>query len=256
MAEDDPTEIRVGVNPGCGTFWRAEVQVAPGVSACTANNAFECVVSDPFGVASLADGERDGVDITLQLKGPADCAKPATIALYTTTGQATELRGPIQGCKTLPPPAPKCGNGKDDDGDGLIDSRDAAGTTDPDPGCGGVGDTTENSEVPTPDTCDVQVGLFGGDARLPGLIAEGCGVLKGAWFRPPGTPTDCLWRFGEDPTQPCSVEGQTIATTFPLTNQILTMATHLAADATCRNVTVALIREDDSVMSDTIDFCG
>jgi hypothetical protein len=23
-------------------------------------------------------------------------------------------------------------------------------------------------------------------------------VLKAAWFRPPGTPKDCLWAFGED----------------------------------------------------------
>jgi hypothetical protein len=33
------------------------------------------------------------------------------------------------------------------------------------------------------------------------------------------------------------------------------LGTHLTADATCRKVTVALIREDDSVMSDTVDFC-
>jgi hypothetical protein len=118
-----------------------------------------------------------------------------------------------------------------------------------------VNDTTENSEVPTPDTCVVEVGLFGGDPRLPGLIAQGCGVVKGVWFRPPGTPTDCVWRFGEDPLQPCAVKGHTVGTTFAPTNQTLTLATHLAADRTCRNVTVALIREDDSVMSDTVPFC-
>ena len=158
---DDPTEINVGINPGCGAFWEAEVQVAPGVASCTANNDYECNVYDPFASASLKDGERDGVDMTLQLKGPVDCAKKATIALYRLDGRAVELQEPVENCKTLPPPAPKCDNGKDDDGDGLVDSRDSAGATEPDPGCNGVGDTTENSEVPTPESCQVQVGTSG-----------------------------------------------------------------------------------------------
>ena len=100
-------------------------------------------------------------------------------------------------------PRRKCDNGKDDDGDGLVDSRDAAGTTEPDPGCGGVADTTENSEVPTPESCQVQVGFFGTDKTFTGLLTSGCGVLKGAWFRPPGTPKDCLWAFGDDDWAAC-----------------------------------------------------
>jgi len=254
---DDPTEIDVGINPGCGTFYEAEVQVAPGVAACvTANNDYECSVSDPFGVATLKTGERDGVDMTVQLKGPVDCARKATIALYKRDGIVTELQEPVGDCATLPPPAPKCDNGKDDDGDGLVDSRDAAGTTDPDPGCSGVDDTTENSEVPTPASCEVTVGLFGGDKRFAGLSTSGCGVLKGVWLRPPGTPTDCLFAFGADDAQACGVKAGTAGATFALTNQDVTLGTHLAADATCREVTVALIRENDSVMADTVDFCG
>ena len=31
---DDPTELTVGINPDCGLFWEAEVQVAPGVASC------------------------------------------------------------------------------------------------------------------------------------------------------------------------------------------------------------------------------
>ncbi|HEY6892369.1 MAG TPA: hypothetical protein VI300_31480, partial [Solirubrobacter sp.] len=254
---DDPTEINVGINPGCGTFYEAEIQVAPGVAACVmANDGYECSISDPFGVASLKDGERDGVDMTLQLKGPVDCAKKATIALYKRDGTVTELQEPVGNCATLPPPAAKCNNGKDDDGDGLIDSRDSAGTTDPDPGCSGVTDTTENSEVPTPASCEVTVGLFGGDPRFAGLSTSGCGVLKGVWFRPPGTPTDCLFAFGADDAQGCGVKAGTAGATFALTNQDVKLGTHLAADATCRKVTVALIRENDSVMADTVDFCG
>jgi hypothetical protein len=253
---DDPTEINVGINPGCGTFWQAEVQIAPGVASCTANNDYECKVYDPIGSASLKDGERDGVDMALQLKGPVDCGKKATIALYRLNGQVVELQELVGNCKTLPAPPPKCSNGKDDDGDGMIDSRDAAGTTDPDPGCGGPTDTTENSEIKTPDSCELTVGIFGGDKRFAGLVTSGCGVLKGIWFRPPGTPTDCLYAFGDDDAQDCSVKAGTAGATFALTNQDVTLGTHLAADAACREVTVALIREDDSVMADRVDFCG
>jgi hypothetical protein len=249
---DDPTELGLGVN---GNFWEVEVQVAPGVASCTANNDYECKVYDPIGSASLKAGERDMVDVTLQLKGPVDCAKKATIAFHRLDGQVTELQTPVMNCKTLPPPAPKCNNNKDDDGDGLVDSRDSATTTDPDPGCSGPTDTTENSETPTPETCDVRVGIFGEDAKFTGLSAEGCGVLKGVWFRPPGTPTDCLYRFGEDPVQNCSIKGVTVGATWPLTNAGFVLGTHLTADATCRKVTVALIREDDSVMADSVDFC-
>jgi hypothetical protein len=254
---DDPTEVNVGINPGCGTFWEAEVQIAPGVASCTANNDYECKVYDPIASASLKNGERDGVDMTLTLKGPVDCGKKATIALYRLTGPPIELQEPVQNCKTLPPPAPKCDNGKDDDGDGLVDSRDSAGTTDPDPGCSGVTDTTENSEVPTPESCQVQIGYFGGDTSVTGLLTSGCGVLKGAWFRPPGTPTNCLWAFGDDDWASCGApKAGTVGVTFPLTNQDLALATKLTAEYQCRNVTVALIREDDSVMSDTVPFCG
>ena len=37
----------------------------------------------------------------------------------------------------------------------------------------------------------------------------------------------------------------TVGVTFPLTNQDLALATKLTADYQCRNVTVALIREND-----------
>jgi len=44
--------------------------------------------------------------------------------------------------------------------------------------------------------------------------------------------------------------------TFPLTNQDLAIGTHLTTEYQCRNVTVALIRENDQAMSDTVPFCG
>ena len=93
-------------------------------------------------------------------------------------------------------------------------------------------------------SCEVQVGIFGGDKRFAGLATSGCGVLKGIWFRPPGTATDCLFKFGNDDAQECSVKAGTAGATFPLTNQDITLGTHLVADATCRPVTVALIRRE------------
>jgi hypothetical protein len=256
---DDPTSLGAGINSGCGMFSAVEVDVAPGIASCsamTANSTFDCEVYAPIAHASARDDKpTDMADINLELTGPVQCDKLATIALYRPNGEVAELREPVGNCKTLPAPAPKCDNGKDDDGDGMIDSRDAAGTTDPDPGCSGIDDTSENSETPTPASCEVQVGIFGGDKRFAGLATSGCGVLKGVWFRPPGTANDCLYKFGNDDAQECSVKAGTAGATFALTNQDITLGTHLAADATCRPVTVALIREDGSVWADRVDFC-
>ena len=196
------------------------------------------------------------VDVDLHLKAPVDCAKPATIAFFRPNGEVAELRAPVKNCKNLPAPPPQCRNGKDDDGDGLIDSRDAAATTDPDPGCNGVDDTSENSEIPTPDSCQVQVGYFGDDKSFTGLLTSGCGVLKGAWFRPPGTAAGCWWAFGADDWTACGApKAGTVGVTFGLTNQDLALAAKLTTDYQCRDVTVALIKENDTVMSDTVPFC-
>ena len=119
-----------------------------------------------------------------------------------------------------------------------------------------MADTTESSEVPTPDSCQVRVGYFGDDKSFTGLLTSGCGVLKGAWFRPPGTATGCWWAFGDDDWASCGApKAGTVGVTFPLTNQDLALAAKLTADYQCRDVTVALIRENDSVMSDTVPFC-
>ena len=111
------------------------------------------------------------VDITLTLKGPVDCKKLATIAFYRANGEVAELQETVGNCATLPPPAPKCNNGKDDD------------------------------------------------------------------------------------AQDCSVTAGTAGASFALTNQDTTLGRHLAADASCRPVTVALLREDGSVWADRVDFC-
>jgi hypothetical protein len=253
---DDPTWLGAGINQGCGTFTSVEVDVAPGIATCSANNDFECTVFDPIASAVRKAGATDMVDIDLHLKAPVDCKKLATIAFFRPNGEVAELREPVNNCKDLPAPAPQCRNGKDDDGDGLVDSRDAAGTTDPDPGCGGVDDATENSEVAIPDSCDVQVGYFGGDKSFTGLLTSGCGVLKAAWFRPPGTATACWSAFGDDDWASCGApKAGTVGVTFPPTNQDLALAAQLTAEYQCRNVTVALIKENDQAMAAKVPFC-
>jgi hypothetical protein len=255
---DDPTWLGAGINAGCGTFTSVEVDVAPGIATCSANNGFECTVFDPIASATRKAGATDMVDIDLHLKAPVDCSRPATIAFFRPNGEVAELRAPVHNCKNLPAPPPQCRNGADDDGDGLVDSRDAAGVTDPDPGCGSKDDTTEASEVPTPESCEVQIGVFGGDKTLTGLLTSGCGVLKGAWFRPPGNAASCQWGFSTDEFwTPCGAPlGGTVGVTFPATNQDLALAAKLTAEFQCRSVTVALVKENDTVMSDTVPFCG
>jgi hypothetical protein len=194
-------------------------------------------------------------DLLLTLTGPVQCDKLATIALQRASGEVAELREPVGGCKTLPAPPAKCANGKDDDGDGMIDSRDAAGTTDPDPGCSDPGDKSEDSEVPSPATCDIELAVFNGDVRFPGLVLDGCGVIKGVWFKPPGTPSDCFVQVGSGEVQQCGVKAGTAGATFAPTNMGLKLATHVAADPVCMPVTVALTREDGSVMADRVRWC-
>ena len=257
---DDPTELTVGINPECGPFWEAEVQVAPGVASCEANNDYECVVYDPIASAHDFDDQRDAVDMTLVLKGPVDCSKKATIALHRVEGgkdmPVTELQMFVRDCKQLPMPKPKCSNGKDDDGDGMIDARTVAGVTDPDPGCANATDTSENSETAIPDWCDVRLLAGQEDRRLVGISAEGCGALAGAWFRPPGTPTDCGYWFGQDgDVEDCAITGGTIGTAFDLTGMKLTVATNLVAEYDCRPVTVALLKEGGEVQAARVPFC-
>ena len=91
------------------------------------------------------------VDVGLVLKAPVDCDKKYTIAFWRRNGPIAELHEKVRNCRTLPAPPPKCSNGKDDDGDGMIDSRDwPPAPPIPIPGCSSTADTSENSELPIP----------------------------------------------------------------------------------------------------------
>ena len=80
-------------------------------------------------------------------------------------------------------------------------------------------------------------------------------MLKGVWFKPPGTPVGCVFKVGANDAAECDVKGGTGGATFPLTNMQVLLATPLAADATCSPVTVALVRENDEVYADRVPFC-
>ena len=190
------------------------------------------------------------VDVNLTLKGPVDCTKPYTMAFYRTNGEVGELQAPVADCKTLPSAAPKCSNGKDDDGDGMIDAIGVGASSDPDPGCVDADDSSENSEVAAPAGCQIVIGVWDQNLRQPGAQADGCGTLKGFWFHPAGTPNDCGYAFGDDEeTQDCTLTGLTGWRTFPTLTGLtpLKVVVPTAADADCRPMTLALLKEDGSV---------
>jgi hypothetical protein len=248
---DDPAELGAGVNGDCGDFYEVTIQVAPGVESCSANNGFECQVFDPVASASVDEHHpTDMVDVSLRLKGPVDCAKQYTMAFYRENGEVAELQAPVANCKTLPPAPPKCANGKDDDGDGMVDAQAFGAAGDPDPGCSDASDMSEDSEIAAPESCEIAIGVWDNDLQLPGAQADGCGVLKGFWFHPAGTPSECGYAFADDEeTTACAVNGLTGGQVFPALTGLtpLKVVVPTTADIDCRLMTLALLKEDGKV---------
>jgi hypothetical protein len=140
-------------------------------------------------------------------------------------------------------------NGRDDDGDHLVDSREAG--TDPDPGCSSPADTTENSEVALPAGCTVELTVFNGDDLFPGIAVHGCGAIKAAWFKPSAEPADCFYAVGDGAVQTCSVSGATFA---PTTDEVL-LAMHTASLPQCGPVTTAITLGNGTVAARRDDWC-
>lgn len=264
MTPGNPTTSAfAAVNRDCGISAEVWVVVQPGVQSCevfTAEQGYVCVI-EKLGVAHayqfLAAGKiTDIYDMPLTLTGPADCSKPATIVLERPDLSVEEIVEPIQGCTGGgTPPKAQCANGVDDDGDGQVDARQQPAATDPDPGCSGTADTTENSEIAPPGGCDVGIGTFGGDPRKPGFIASGCGSLTGAWFRAPNAPASCAYLLGGATEGTCTASGELGVATFAATTGELRMVTPLGADAQCRNITVALERADGQAIEVREPWC-
>jgi hypothetical protein len=221
---DDQKSLFVGINQGCPAFTQVTVEVGATVSAC------EAITSAHDFTCSVVGGKA------------------------VATGGTQQLSEPIVNCGLLPV-TPQCSNGKDDDGDGMTDARDAAGATDPDPGCSGPNDTTENSDGDLMEDCQFEAGPVLGDQRFLYLAVANCGSFVGLWFKPPGTPTDCKYVIGAGAALNCAVVGRTASATFaPTTEQVL-VATHLTSDATCGTATLAITLAGGAVMSFHGDWC-
>ena len=133
---DDPSELQIGINDGCGSFVEVAVYAAPSAFVCditaSAGN-WVCVIAHGQAYADTRNAlDAEMADLTIGLNGAADCSVPATIVLTRRNFEVAELVTPIARCGQA---APACSNGKDDDGDGTADAREFG--ADPDPGCSG-----------------------------------------------------------------------------------------------------------------------
>ncbi|MDA0184473.1 hypothetical protein OJ997_29485, partial [Solirubrobacter phytolaccae] len=246
---DSTTGLGAGINR-CGLFTKVRIDAAPGVQSCeifTGGTGWTCGPSGKYGVATGPAVEI--ADVNLTLTGPADCNRKVTIALYRPNGEVAELYGPIARCKTGGgTEKAACENGKDDDGDGMIDDHFADGALDPDPGCTSTTDTSESSETPAPASCKIELGVWNEDGDIAGATAEGCGGLRGFWYHAPGTVTECGHKFGAGALLDCQKVRETGGTMFDgLVFDKLSVYTALDKVADCRPMTLTLIREDFSV---------
>ncbi|MBE2315402.1 hypothetical protein DVA67_005415 [Solirubrobacter sp. CPCC 204708] len=233
-------ELTVGINR-CGQFTRVRVDAAPGVASCeifTGGVPWTCTASAGRGVAT--GPAIDTADALVKLTGPANCARKVTLALYRPNGEVAELHTAIRGCGAKP----ACENGKDDDGDGMIDDHFAEGATDPDPGCSATDDTTENSEIPAPAGCRIDLGVWDDEGFVPGAMTQGCGAIQGFWFRAPGTVQRCVYRLGEGADLACQKVRQTGGTMFDITAEDLRVGVELTQAVRCEPMTLALIKDN------------
>jgi hypothetical protein len=189
-------------------------------------------------------------DLTISLNGAADCAVPATIVLTRSNFEVAELVTPIARCGQA---APACSNGRDDDGDGTADARELG--VDPDPGCSGAADGSEDSEVALPAGCTVGGGHVSDDPRFPAVSVSGCGSVAGVWFKPSATPNDCVYAIGAGNAQACTLTGATAGATFAATTADVLLGAPTTADTTCGPVTIAITLADGRVAKLRDDWC-
>ena len=173
------------------------------------------------------------------LKAPGRRAtRSATIALYRRNGEVAELqasRSTTAG--RCPPPPPKCANGKDDDGDGMIDSRDCAGRDRSRSRAARARPTRPRTpSCRRPATCEIQVGIFDNDMRLPGLSRPGLRRDQGRLVPAArARRSTALFRLGDDDALDVRRRrrGTGGATFAPTNMQARCWPTPIAADATC-----------------------
>jgi hypothetical protein len=252
---DDDRSLFVGINQGCPAFTQVTVEVGATVSACEAiTSAHDFTCSVVGGKAVATGGTADMIDMPVGLAGAANCAVNAKVTFTLAAGGTQQLSEPIVNCGLLPV-APQCSNGTDDDGDGMTDARQLEGATDPDPGCSGANDTSESSDGDLLEGCGLTAGPVQGNQRYLGVVVSNCGAIEGVWFKPPGTPTDCVFYVGESGLFACDVAGRTAGAAFAPTTEEVGLGTHLTADATCGKATIAVTLAGGAVMSVHGDWC-
>ena len=212
---DEPSQLNVGINSGCGSFVEVAVYAQPSAFVCdiqaSAGN-WVCVIAhgQPFADTRNATAA-DMADLQVSLNGAANCAVPATIVLHRSDFTVSELVEPIQGCGT-----------------------------------------SGGGEVPPPAGCVAELSTFNDDPQFVGVAVSGCGSIKGVQFTPSATPSDCFVQVGSDPVETCSV---TNGATFAPTTQEVLVAMHTAVDPPCGPVTTAITLANGNVAKIRDDWC-
>jgi hypothetical protein len=251
---DDPSQLQIGINDGCGSFVEVAVYAGPNAFVCdiaaSAGN-WACVIAHGHAFAETRNAtDAEMADLQIGLTGAANCAVPATIVLTRRNFEIAELVTPIARCGQA---VPACSNGADDDGDGVADAREFGAN--PDPGCTGPADQTEDSEVGLPAGCTVGGGNVGDDPRFPAVQLSGCGSVTGVWFKPSATPEDCVFAIGAGGGQECAVTGATVGAMFAATAENVVLGGHTTTDAGCGPVSVAITLADGRVAKLRDDWC-
>src|SRR6185436_368001 len=96
---DEPSQLNVGINDGCGSFVEAAVYAQPNAFVCdiqASAGAWTCVIAhgQPFAETRNAIAA-DMADLQIGLLGAANCAVPATVVLYRSDFTVAELVEPI-----------------------------------------------------------------------------------------------------------------------------------------------------------------
>ena len=196
----------------------------------------------------------------MTLTGAAKCDRKATIALYRPNGEVAEIHAAIDDCGK---PKPQCADGKDNDGDGMIDYHFLETATDPDAGCTADNDNSELDELLPAGDCKIGMDLLEDDPTVAVAVVQDCGQIQGFWFVTPGMPlqgNQALCRFqlrGEGgPIDNCWALRGHVGSFFDKTTGPLVVVTRMAAAGDCRNMTFALINGDNTVVRQRMKKSG
>jgi hypothetical protein len=261
---DDPTGAFAAINH-CGDFTKVRVDIAPGIASCqpiTGGGDWDCKpAGGTYAVATAKDGKAiETMDLPMTLTGAAKCDRKATIALYRPNGEVAEIHAPIGKCNGGgggQPAKPQCADGKDNDGDGMIDDHFVENADDPDPGCSSTTDDSENSELLPAGDCHIDMDLWDDNRAVAVAVVEGCGVIQGFWFNVPGNPTTCRYQLSEDgEIEDCWTRDRQGGFMFNKTTLPLAVAVGMSAVGDCRPLTFALITGDNTVVRQRVKPSG